>query len=142
MYLFMLYVDYGALSVSVPDSIWAEWWTIGLLMCCSMTCINLQNNLLSISDRWLWMSCSLSINQLCSSCIFLYHSKKEELTLKMLSIAVSVISKCAVQDVRESLFAWSNEMDSPDCLSPFILFSEKRLSHCLSLRIAKSRNRS
>lgn len=89
---------------SVPDFISAEWWTTGLLIGCSMTCIHLQNNLLSISDRSLWMSYSLSINQLCSSCIFLYLSFKKERTVSQdASIAPSVTPTEAVQDVRELL---------------------------------------
>lgn len=87
-----------------------------LLMCYSMTCINHLNNLLSILDTSLWMSCTLSINQLCSSCIILYLSfKKERIVFQDASIAVCDIDMCCSRYRRMIRLILSNGWDGLEC---------------------------
>lgn len=72
-------VDLSITAATVPALLWTGWQTTGLSMCCSMTCINLENNLLLYqTDHYGWVARYQSINRLCCSCIFLHLSTRRE----------------------------------------------------------------
>lgn len=72
-------VDLSITAATAPALLWIGWQTTGLSMCCSMTCINLKNNLvLYQTDHYGWVARYQSINRLCCSCIFLHLSTRRE----------------------------------------------------------------
>lgn len=79
-------VDLSITAATVPALLWTGWQTTGLSMCCSMTCINLENNLLLYqTEHYGWVARYQSINCVVPAYSCIYQPEERDIPQHILA---------------------------------------------------------